>query len=272
MGGPNHLGNLCDTTLLAVPHRALDAAGIPPIQSFEHTKNKFGKVIGDGRTREELNALGFPAKYLDVGVAVQPMYFYMGHISRYVRPGSLAVSGLVNMTDIGQPFRHKSKDMAVTGGGINDLARDGVEITVWPCEGSTRQHFQWNDIGQLQVLGHDWLGNPSSSCVTKSVDRSFRGLVLGTCNTTLNAAGIFEVVPYSDGNSSYVNFRMVNGKKEPELSCLAMQPLRNNGGAYGLRGGSQVTLGKCSSRAVSVCDTVCVMCECFVGALFIYLI
>ena len=51
--------------------------------------------IGDGRTREELNAFGFPAKYLDKGVAVQPIYFYMGHVSRHVRPGSRSVPGLV---------------------------------------------------------------------------------------------------------------------------------------------------------------------------------
>lgn len=41
-------------------------------------------IIGDGRTREEWNAMGMPARYLDVGVAVQPIYFYMGQISRFV--------------------------------------------------------------------------------------------------------------------------------------------------------------------------------------------
>ena len=40
----------------------------------------FGVNVGDGRTLPELNALGFPAKYLELGVVVQPMYFYMGHV------------------------------------------------------------------------------------------------------------------------------------------------------------------------------------------------
>lgn len=70
IGGPNHLHNLCDATILAVPHRAINASDIPPTLDWEHTNSSawFGPNIGDGRTREELNALGFPAKHLDVGL------------------------------------------------------------------------------------------------------------------------------------------------------------------------------------------------------------
>jgi glucosylceramidase len=161
IGGPNHLGNLCDSPVLAVPHRALDAEKDFPAQlSFEHAGHPFGEVHGDNKTREELNAEGSPAKYLDVGVVVQPMYYYVGHITRFVRPGSRAVHGLVGAS-AGDPevrtFRPKGQRVA--GGGINDLARNGIEVTLWPCEGSTRQEWLLNEQKQLQVFGHDWRDN-----------------------------------------------------------------------------------------------------------------
>ena len=124
IGGPNHLNNLCDTGILAVPHRAVNGSHTPPTFDFEHTNAsaRFGTNVGDSRTREELNALGFPAKHLDDGLAVQPMYYYMGHISRYVRPGSRAVHGIVNSAKSG--FRtFRSPGQVVAGGGMNDLAR-----------------------------------------------------------------------------------------------------------------------------------------------------
>jgi glucosylceramidase len=243
-GGPNHLGNLCDTTLLAVPQRALDAnPDAPEFQPFEKNSKKFGRVVGNGRTREELNAMGFPAAFLDAGVVVQPMYYYMGHISRHVRPGSIAVRGLVD-SGAGKTFRPPGQ--AFAGGGINDLARDGIELTVWPCEGSTRQVFKLNEHDQLEVSGHDWLGIPTKSCVGKKINSSFLGLVLGTCNKTFARAGSFEVVPFVNETLSYVNIVLKNGNK-----CLAIKELANGGGAYGPRGGAQVILGNCSDASVS---------------------
>ena len=70
------MGNLCDSSLLAVPHRAKNAPeDFPDLLDFEHTNAtaKFGVNIGDGRTIAELNALGFPAKYLELGIVVQPV-------------------------------------------------------------------------------------------------------------------------------------------------------------------------------------------------------
>lgn len=85
IGGPNHLGNLCETSLLSVPHRAINASDkVSPLPDFEEHSPMGKTIIGDGRTREEWNAMGMPARYLDVGVAVQPIYFYMGQISRFV--------------------------------------------------------------------------------------------------------------------------------------------------------------------------------------------
>eukprot|EP00537_Pseudo-nitzschia_pungens_P013130 CAMPEP_0172386720 /NCGR_PEP_ID=MMETSP1061-20121228/4183_1 /TAXON_ID=37318 /ORGANISM="Pseudo-nitzschia pungens, Strain cf. pungens" /LENGTH=875 /DNA_ID=CAMNT_0013116169 /DNA_START=116 /DNA_END=2743 /DNA_ORIENTATION=- len=249
VGGPNHLHNLCDTTVLAVPHRAVDGNGIPPTMEWENTdaESMFGPVVGDGRTREELNALGFPAKHLDVGLAVQPMYFYMGHISRYVRPGSRPVMGLVDSARDGyRAFRLPGENVA--GGGINDLARNGIELTAWPCEGSTRQQFHWqHKHRRITVSGHDWLGNPTRSCVADDNDESFEGVTLTDCGTDSNSdegIGTFDLVP--DAKSEYVRFVQTSGDRH---RCLVLKELANDGGSYGPRGGAQVALGDCDGTS-----------------------
>ena len=243
VGGPNHLHNLCDATILAVPHRAINGSDIPPTLEWETTNSKkmFGANVGDGRTREELNSLGFPAKHLDVGLAVQPMFYYMGHISRYVRPGSRPVMGLVDNAMGGlRAFRSPGENVA--GGGINDLARNGIELTAWPCEGSTRQQFHWEgDEQHLTVSGHDWLGNPTQSCVSDEVDESFLGITLIDCNAE-SGVGRFDIV--QDETSEYVKF-----VHSGDDNCLVLKRLDNDGGAYGPRGGSQVTFGRCDSQA-----------------------
>ena len=175
--------------------------------------------------------------------AVQPMYYYMGHISRYVRPGSRPVMGLVdNAMDGFQAFR--SLDENVAGGGVNDLARQGVELTAWPCEGSTRQQFHWkHKEGQIIVNGHDWLGNPTESCVSNTADKSFLGITLTDCNSK-DGVGKFTII--EDDASEYVKFSRLDGSDD---NCLVLKRLSNDGGAYGPRGGAQVTFGKCDSPA-----------------------
>jgi glucosylceramidase len=244
-GGPNHLGNLCDSSLLAVPHRAKNAPkDFPHLLEWEKTNATavFGANVGDGRTLPELNALGFPAAYLELGVVVQPMYYYMGHISRYVRPGSRAVMGLVDQADTEDgSLTFRPKGQTVAGGGINDLAQPDVELTVWPCEGSTRQSFRWDvETRQLQVYGHDWVGKPTTSCVSNYPHPALKGVVLVPCDGMNNAATL-DVVKYEN----YTNFRLTNGKHTGK--CLAIVALENNGGAYGPRGGAQIALGGCSS-------------------------
>ena len=236
---------MCDTSVLAVPHRAINGSEIPKIAEWEHTdaKSRFGANHGDERTREELNAMGFPARHLDDGIAVQPIYFYMGHISRYVRPGSEAVMGLVGSGKDGmRPFR--SEGQVVAGGGLNDLARVGIEVTNWPCEGSTRQQFEYTETGRITVYGHDWLGNPTRSCFAEGVDENFKGITTTGCK---KGAGIFNIV---DGDEGYVKFVQTNAKKSgiPDR-CLVLKQLRNSGGALGPRGGSQVTYGSCANPA-----------------------
>jgi glucosylceramidase len=239
------LTNLCDTSILAVPHRALNGSHIPATFDFEHTNAsaRFGTNIGDSRTREELNAVGFPAKHLDDGLAVQPMYYYMGHISRYVRPGSRAVNGIVNSAKSGlRTFR--SPGQVVAGGGMNDLARVGIEVTGWPCEGSPRQQFVWNKKKQLSVSGHDWLGTPTLSCIAISPDTSFLGLTLAECD---DRAASFELIPADEGGK--ILFRQINTAAARTDVCLVLKPLQNQGGAYGPMGGAQVSFGSCNSTA-----------------------
>mmetsp|Transcript_10361 Transcript_10361/g.15191 ORF Transcript_10361/g.15191 Transcript_10361/m.15191 type:complete len:863 (+) Transcript_10361:90-2678(+) len=245
-GGPNHLGNLCDATILAAPHRAKGGAGPGVAEDFEPPEVQEDAVIGDQMTREELNARGIPAEFLDLGLIVQPQYYYMGHISKYVRPGSRAVKALVDSSSGDRTARtFRPKGQVVPGGGLNDIARIGTEATVWPCEGSTRQQWTFNEKGQLQVFGHDWLGNPSVSCLAKKVDKDLEGLLLTDCG---KKAGVFDVVSAADGN---VNLVMKNGESDASDSCIVIKPLENEGGAYGERGGAQAIIGDCSDSSAA---------------------
>lgn len=249
IGGPNHLGNLCESTILAVPHRAVDAdPNMLPLPDFEKDGPMGNHSVGDGRTREELNALGFPAKYLDIGVAVQPIYFYMGHISRYVRPGSVAVTGLVQ-ENLGDHKIFRPAGSVVAGGGENDLARRGIEITLWPCEGSTRQQFKWNiDYKKrVEVYGHDWLGKPTKSCFGRMEDKDLKGLRLIDCKDS--KAGSFEALPIHGDDEGRFIIRLLNPPNRRRELCLVIRELRNGGGAYGARGGAQVTLGSCGAES-----------------------
>lgn len=241
---------MCDSPLLAVPHRATDAVDIPDQMEFELAGHPFGIVHGDGKTREELNAEGIPVKYLDLGVVVQPMYYYVGHISKFVRPGSRTVHAIVDGASSGTAERtFRPKGQIVMGGGINDLAREGIEVTLWPCEGSTRQQWKLNDEKQIQVFGHDWLGVPTNSCLAKEADKDMVGLMMTTCNMTLGGMGFYDVKAVGDAGK--VNIVLSNSKVDASKSCLVAQPLMNNGGAYGPRGGAQVNIGDCSHEWVS---------------------
>ena len=166
----------------------------------------------------------------------------MGHISRYVRPGSKPVMGLVdNAMDGFRAFRSPGANVA--GGGMNDLAHNGIELTAWPCEGSTRQQFHWNEEYQsIEVSGHDWLGNPTQSCVPSKEDKSFLGITLIDCES--KKVGTFDMV--ENDMSNYVKF--VHSKKAND-NCLVLKRPENEGGAYGPRGGGQITFGDCDSPA-----------------------
>jgi len=247
-GGPNHLGNVCDAPILAVPHRATGAPSVPLLSVFEKTggslnvsSNKEDTVVGETRTKEELNAMGNPAKFIDVGLVVQPMYYYVGHISRHVRPGAKAVPALVDGSTTARIFRPLNDGVA--GGGYNDLAREGIEATMWPCEGSTRQEWKF-DLGKWKVFGHDWLGEPTVSCLGKEIDKDFQGLLLTSCEGT--DAGVYEVRAHGKPgkNTGNANIILTNGASvnvDKQSNCLRVSPLMNEGGTYGNRGGAQVS-------------------------------
>jgi glucosylceramidase len=179
---------------------------------------------------------------------IHTQYYYMGHISRHVRPGSRPVVGLVDTAKDG--FRaFRSPDQVVAGGGMNDLARHGVELTAWPCEGSTRQQFFWNRKREIVVSGHDWLGNPTTSCISNVADSSFLGITLTDC-TIKSEVGIFDMIDASKNETAgYVKFVLFNETSDAKTRCLVLQKLKNNGGAYGPRGGAQIAYGRCSSNA-----------------------
>lgn len=238
---------MCDAPILAVPYRVGGEHNITVLPTFENADFPFGPVVGDTRTREELDAMGFPAAYLDKGIVVQPMFYYMGHISRHVRPGSRAVHAIVDQSkgSASRTFLKSVNNDTIVGGGINKLARAGIEITLWPCEGSTRQQWTFNDVGQIEVFGHDWLGKPTRSCMGSSIDPSFKGLLLSPCDYT---AGIFRV---ENSTNATVQIFIENSPGLEGDNCLVAQPLQNNGGAYGPRGGAQLIIGSCSDEAVS---------------------
>lgn len=248
-GGPNHLGNMCDSPVLAIPYRAMSEEKRPTHydQPWEAAHNPFGEVIGDTRTLEELNSMGVPAKFLKYGIVVQPMFFYMGHISRYVRPGSKPVMTLMDSptksSERAFRFSSQDEDEIINGGGINDLARNGIEITLWPCEGSTRQYWDYDDQSkQLKVYGHDWLGEPTMSCLSNKEDQSFEGLTLTSCEAD-DAAKIEITLDHHSKDGNVLVHFVLQGENR---KCLQVQPLSNGGGAYGKRGGSQAIFGDCT--------------------------
>jgi glucosylceramidase len=152
--------------------------------------------------------------------------------------------GLVNQA-IGSSRIFRPVGQVVAGGGMNDLAREGIELTVWPCEGSTRQQFTLNEqTWHIEVFGHDWKGVPTKSCIAQTVDKDFLGLRLVECG---RSAGLFEFIPVPGLDSTY-NVVLTNHPKL-HMPCLAIRELANNGGAYGRRGGAQVALGDCTDES-----------------------
>ena len=123
-----------------------------------------------------------------------------------------------------------------------------MEVTFWPCEGSTRQEWKLNEKKQIQVFGHDWLGNPTSSCIANQPDESFKGLVLTNCDDEYGNPAYFDL-ELEEENDEVQFVLLLEGDK----SCLVLRPLENEGGAYGELGGAQLGIGDCDQDAV--CNT-----------------
>jgi len=68
-------------------------------------------------------------------LTIQPKYYYMGHISKFITPNSVRIGSAV----IGD-YGYESVDPAVVG---------GLEVGLYPCEQSTRQMWSINDLGNI---------------------------------------------------------------------------------------------------------------------------
>lgn len=64
-------------------------------------------------------------------IVIQPRFFYLGHFSGFVPPGSVRV----HSNAVGH-FNHEIRR--------DDNARSGMEVAVFPCEQSLRQEWQWS--------------------------------------------------------------------------------------------------------------------------------
>jgi len=252
IGGPNHVENFCDAPIVAVPHRAQSAVEFQLMPDFEHYQLKEGEVImGEYETKFTLGSkMGYPPSYIDAGIVVQPMFYYTGHFSRYVRPGSTPLMALVGESPGGamsRTFRPVGKTSP--GGGNNNNAREGIEVTVWPCEGSTRQHWTMANE-QLQTYRLNGYGEQLCVTLRDSVDVSLGGILLTDCKADDAASFTVVTEPKTDSDEADVVKFMTTKRRANE--CLGIEPLANGGGAYGPRGGAQAVLLPCDHESVSV--------------------
>ena len=93
------------------------------------------------------------------------------------------------------------------------------------------------------MFGHDWLGAPTSSCISKVVDPSFGGLLLKDCDDGDSGSFSMSSIELENGGE-FVKFVLQN----EEDSCLAIK--RVDYGANGARGGVQVGLASCDESSV----------------------
>lgn len=245
-GGPNHVENFCDAPLVAVPHRAEGLSDfIQPVPSFERHQLQDGESIkGEYETKFSLSSsMGYPISLMNIGIVVQPMYYYMGHISRYVRPGSRPLRAIVDESTGGASSRaFRPTGRIEPGGGYNSLAHDGTEVTFWPCEGSTRQSWSFNYLGELQMVQYNHKKN-NMECVSlaEAADPDLGGILLTHCGGP--NSGFFDMVEVEGSTKHAVKFY---SRKFPD-ACLGITPLANNGGSYGPRGGAQATMLPCNN-------------------------
>ncbi len=101
-GGPNHLKNLCDANIIA---------------DHNHTRG-------------------------DETLIMQASYYFMGHFSRFIPPGSKRL-GLANTVEVRMP--------ALTAGDV----KNGQALLWAPCTGSNIQRWAFDDTGSLSIVDTD---------------------------------------------------------------------------------------------------------------------
>jgi len=148
-GGFNHLGNMCDAPMIASPD--FQNVHLQPKFYYMGHISKYvppgsirikSEIIGD--SKGGFNHLGNMCDAPMIAspdfqnVHLQPKFYYMGHISKYVPPGSIRIKSEI----IGNYAYNTSVDANV---------RVGYEMAVFPCEKSTRQMFTITTEGYLSL-------------------------------------------------------------------------------------------------------------------------
>ena len=249
LGGPNHAEKFCDAPLIAVPHRAEDVTDfdfVEPVPAFEKYQLQNGESIkSEYETKFSLSEkMGYTMSLMNLGIVAQPMFYYVGHISRYVRPGSRPLRAIVGEGAGGVSSRtFRPAGNVEPGGGYNNLAREGTEVTFWPCEGSTRQSWSFNKGGEIHVAQHNHKKS-SDECfsLSEAADPDLGGILLTSCGSS--DVGLFDMIPVETTEGGGENLTKFSALKTPG-SCLGIRRLANNGGSYGPRGGSQASLVSC---------------------------
>ena len=240
-GGPNHVGNVCDAPVLAIPHRATVSPSSSSTPSFSPPypptpPNTFSSAQGDSYSFETLhNVFGAKKEHLEVGVFVQPLYHMMSHFSRHLRPGSTAVEGSLSYEISGN---HKSDSI-----NLNQLARPGIEATFHPCDRSSRQTWLLDSVQRhISIAGVD-MGIGVRACLGRDVDQAFGGLVLVGCES--GEVGVFR--ERSDGQIKVVGSDSDSDSDSDEDGCLVVTELET-----GIEGGSQLGIGACDGSMHTV--------------------
>ncbi|GMH83686.1 hypothetical protein TrVE_jg3382 [Triparma verrucosa] len=223
VGGPNHLGNVCDAPLLALPDKATSPQISMPapfgLPDFE-TQIPVDPPAGDSWSASTHLKHGSLPSSVEVGVLIQPMYWTTGHITRFLRPNSTPITSLMSGNNV------------LTKGGVNDLGRVGIELTFFPCEGSNRQTFTL-DASTREIKTPSSTDPNKFVCLSSKNDPGFKGLLLTTCDADLP-----ENTNSTSGKYEVAEEVIVNVE---DGSCLGFMELENGGNAVGIRSGSQLS-------------------------------
>ena len=181
-GGPNHLKNLCDANIIADP---------------DETKG-LGRLI------------------------VQSSYYYMGHFSRFVPPGSRRIA-LKNLVETKAP--------PLAPGDV----KNGQALVFTPCDGNAVQKWSLDESGGLVVKGTDVAPESDGykhggECADAATDSPVPKVQVWGCAHSANQQ--WEARPVKDGSGHQLYSAGTD-------SCLTA--VRVSGSQVGLDPGTTVT-------------------------------
>ncbi|CAN0206041.1 unnamed protein product, partial [Ectocarpus sp. 4 AP-2014] len=111
-------------------------------------------------------------------VIFQPMFYSIGHMSKFVQPGARRLKS--HVTGLYQ-----------NGGSGPSTALAGYEATLYGCEGSVRQSWEMSATGRISLADkfgaqYDWF---QAVCLSKEISESFKSVNLVPCDS--DEAGTF---------------------------------------------------------------------------------